>query len=78
MEDYQLAATELALVHLRQQRRVIAPDGFEARRQALLQLMAAARGAFFRHQPEPPQPPWAAHAHSGFGRHRHGPAWETR
>jgi RsiW-degrading membrane proteinase PrsW (M82 family) len=29
MEDYQLAATELALVHLRAQRGIIAPDKFE-------------------------------------------------
>jgi len=78
MEDYQLAATELALLHLRQERRVIAPDQFEERRRALLRLMAVARSAFFRQQPEPPQPPWAARAHSGFGRHRQGPAWDTR
>jgi RsiW-degrading membrane proteinase PrsW (M82 family) len=78
MEDYQLAATELALLHLRQERRVIAPDEFEERRRALLRLMAVARSAFFRQQPEPPQPPWAVRAHSGFGRHRQGPAWDTR
>jgi RsiW-degrading membrane proteinase PrsW (M82 family) len=78
MEDYQLAATELALVHLRQERRVIAPEQFEARRQALLRLMAAARGAFFRQQPEPPQPPWAPRAHSGFGRHRYGSPREAQ
>jgi protease PrsW len=72
LTDYQLAATELALVHLRRERGVIAPDQFEERRRALLRLMAIARGAFFRQQPEPPQPPWAARASSGFGRHRHG------
>lgn len=77
MEDYQLAATELALVHLRAERKVIAPDRFEARRQALLRLMAAARGAFFRHQPEPPEPPWARQQISGFGRHRHGTTREA-
>jgi len=77
MGDYQLAATELALVHLRQERGVIAADQFEERRRALLGLMATGRGAFFRHQPEPPQPPWAARAHSGFGRHRQGPAVGT-
>jgi RsiW-degrading membrane proteinase PrsW (M82 family) len=73
MEDYQLAATELALVHLRRERGVIAWHPFEQRREALLQLMASARSAFFRRQPEPPQPPWAAQAYSGFGRHRFGP-----
>ena len=74
MEDYQLAATELALVHLRAQRQIIAPDQFEQRRRDLLRLMAMARSAFFQRQPEPPQPPWATSAASGFGRHRHGPA----
>jgi RsiW-degrading membrane proteinase PrsW (M82 family) len=74
MEDYQLAATELALVHLRAQRQIIAPGQFEQRRRDLLRLMAMARSAFFQRQPEPPQPPWAPSAASGFGRHRHGPA----
>jgi RsiW-degrading membrane proteinase PrsW (M82 family) len=78
MADYQLAATELALVHLRQERGVIAADQFDGRRRELLRLMATARNAFFRHQPEPPQPPWAARTHSGFGRHRQGPAVESR
>jgi RsiW-degrading membrane proteinase PrsW (M82 family) len=78
MANYQLAATELALLHVRQERRVIAPDQFEERQQALLQLMAGARGAFFRYQPEPPQPPWAARTPSGFGRHRPGPIIDTR
>ncbi len=77
MADYQLAATELALLHLRQERGVIAADQFEQRRQALLRLMALARNTFFRHQPEPPHPPWAPRTHSGFGRHRAGPAVET-
>jgi hypothetical protein len=74
MEDYQLAATELALVHLRAQRQIIAPGQFEQRRRDLLRLMAMARSAVLRRQPEPPQPPWAPSAASGFGRHRHGPA----
>jgi protease PrsW len=78
MADYQLAATELALAHLRQERRVIAPAQFEERRQALLRLMAVARTTFFRHQPEPPQPPWAPRAHSGFGRHRQGSPREAQ
>jgi len=77
MADYQLAATELALAHLRQERGVIAPGPFEERRRTLLRLMATARGAFFQQQPEPPQPPWAARSGSGFGRHRQGPTVET-
>ena len=78
MRDYQLAATELALVHLRAQRGIIAPDRFEARRRELVGLMSVARGAFFARQPEPPQPPWAPRGHSGFGRHRQGPGWNVR
>jgi hypothetical protein len=77
MEDYQLAATELALVHLRRQRGIISAAHFDERRRDLLRLMAMARSAFFRRQPEPPQPPWAApgpsgFGSSGFGRHRLG------
>jgi protease PrsW len=78
MQDYQLAATELALLHQRLQRGVIAPDAFEARRRDLLGLMAVARQAFFARQPEPPPPPWAPAGPSGFGRHRHGPGGRVR
>ena len=52
----------------------VAPDQFEQQRRDLLRLMAMARSAFFQRQPEPPQPPWAPRAASGFGRHRQGPA----
>jgi protease PrsW len=67
MEDYQLAATELALVHLRMQRGIISAAQFGERRRDLLRLMAMARSAFFHRQPEPPQPPWAGPGSSGFG-----------
>ena len=67
MEDYQLAATELALVHLRMQRGIISAAHFGERRRDLLRLMAMARSAFFHRQPEPPQPPWAGPGSSGFG-----------
>lgn len=73
MTDYQLAATELALVHQRAERGMVSGAQFTARQQALLDLMAAARAAFFRYQPEPPVPPWAQPGQSGFGRHRHSP-----
>ena len=73
MTDYQLAATELALVHQRAERGMISGGQFAARQQALVLLMSAARDLFFRHQPEPPVPPWAQSGHSGFGRHRHVP-----
>ncbi|GAA2452569.1 PrsW family intramembrane metalloprotease [Actinomadura vinacea] len=65
MTDYQLAATELALLHKRAERGVVDPRWFEARRDALLGLMSMARRAFLR---TPPQnaPPWALQTPSGF------------
>lgn len=45
MVDYQLAATELALLHQRAERRVIDAAGFAQRQQALLGLMRVAREA---------------------------------
>src|SRR6266487_140289 len=66
MADYQLAATELAMLHQRAERGVIGYAEFETRRQALLGLMQAARMAFLRRRPEPPVPPWAAAGPSGF------------
>jgi hypothetical protein len=65
MADYQLAATELALLHQRAERQVIDPVTFAQRQQALLGLMQVARGAFLTHQPQPPLPPWAAQGVSG-------------
>jgi protease PrsW len=56
MADYQLAATELALVHQRAQRRAIEATRFADRRQALVGLMAAARAAFLRDLREPAGP----------------------
>jgi protease PrsW len=66
MTDYQLAATELAMLHQRAERGVIGYEEFEARRQALLGLMQAARIAFLSRRPRPPVPPWAAAGPSGF------------
>jgi protease PrsW len=65
MGDYQLAATELALLHKRAERGVVEPAWFEWRRGALLQLMAAARQAFLRTPPRS-APPWAGQGPSGF------------
>jgi protease PrsW len=48
MTNYQLAATELALIHQRAQRGLIGADRFEERRHDLLTLMATARGAVAR------------------------------
>ncbi|RSN70814.1 PrsW family intramembrane metalloprotease [Actinomadura sp. WAC 06369] len=69
MVDYQLAATELALLHKRADRGVADPHWFTARRDALLNLMALARHAFLR-VPQAPRapggPPWAPRGPSGF------------
>ncbi|QXJ19990.1 PrsW family intramembrane metalloprotease [Actinomadura graeca] len=67
MVDYQLAATELALLHKRADRGVAEPHWFAARREALLGLMALARQAFLRTPPQARQgPPWAPDGPSGF------------
>ncbi|MFI0353736.1 PrsW family intramembrane metalloprotease [Actinomadura sp. 9N407] len=65
MGDYQLAATELALLHTRAERGVADPRWFETRREALLGLMGIARQAFLRTPPRVP-PPWAPQGPSGF------------
>ncbi|MER7015070.1 PrsW family intramembrane metalloprotease [Saccharopolyspora sp. NPDC000359] len=59
MGDYQLAATELALLHAHAEKATIPPDKFFARREAILALMRMARDAFFRRMPQAPPPPWA-------------------
>ena len=74
MADYQLAATELAMLHQRAERGVISPAEFAARQQALLGLMQAARLAFLSSRPAPPAPPWAPHGPSGFIRREAYPA----
>ncbi|MBW8483271.1 PrsW family intramembrane metalloprotease [Actinomadura parmotrematis] len=68
MEDYQLAATELSLLHKRVERDNAEPHWFAARRDALLNLMALARQAFLRVPPRPASvpPPWAPQGPSGF------------
>jgi protease PrsW len=59
MSDYQLAATELALLHPKAERGVISPEYFRQRQHDLLGLMRVAREAFLRNRPEPPSVPWA-------------------
>lgn len=71
MTDYQLAATELALLHKRADRGVAEPRWFGGRRDSLLELMSLARQAFLRTPPRPGSsrlggPPWAAQGPSGF------------
>jgi RsiW-degrading membrane proteinase PrsW (M82 family) len=70
MTDYQLAATELALVHQRAERGLISAAGFDERRRDLLALMTVARGAFTRHHAAragAAAPPWARQGSSGPG-----------
>ncbi|MGW2310562.1 PrsW family intramembrane metalloprotease, partial [Actinomadura luteofluorescens] len=71
MVDYQLAATELALLHKRADRGVADQRWFVARRDSLLALMSMARQAFLRTPPRPGAgrqagPPWARQGPSGF------------
>ncbi|MEU8799917.1 PrsW family intramembrane metalloprotease [Spirillospora sp. NPDC048819] len=71
MTDYQLAATELALLHKRADRGVADQRWFVTRRDSLLNLMSLARQAFLRTPPRPGAnraagPPWAAQGPSGF------------
>jgi protease PrsW len=60
MTDYQLAATELALVHRRADRGLIDAAGFDERSRGLLGLMAMARAAFLRQPAGRWSPPWAS------------------
>ncbi|HYZ56323.1 MAG TPA: PrsW family intramembrane metalloprotease [Streptosporangiaceae bacterium] len=68
MSDYQLAATELALLHQKATRGVVGWAEFAKRQQALLSLMQVARSAFLRRQPVPPPAPWAGPEPSSFTR----------
>ncbi|MGV9771785.1 PrsW family intramembrane metalloprotease [Streptosporangium sp. NPDC003464] len=73
MNDYQLAATELGLLHERARRRMIGERTFDEEQQALLECMAAARAHF----PVPaPQAPPAAGGHAPPGHvPQPPPAW---
>ena len=66
MSDYQLAATELALLHHRVDLGTENPTELTRRGAALLTLMRDARDSFWRRQPHPQQPPWASPGASGF------------
>ncbi|HEX3750207.1 MAG TPA: PrsW family intramembrane metalloprotease [Streptosporangiaceae bacterium] len=58
MGEYQLAATELALLHQKAGRGVISRRQFSQSQQGLLVLMQQARGQFVRRQPAPSPTPW--------------------
>lgn len=61
MRDYQLAATELALLEDRVERGVAKPEVAPRRRDSLARLMGATREAFMRPVGDrPAAPPWAA------------------
>ena len=66
MGDYQLAATELALLHQKARRGVISRRQFAQSQQGLLSLMQAARGQFQRRQSSPPATPWTGSQTSAF------------
>ncbi|QGK71402.1 PrsW family intramembrane metalloprotease [Allosaccharopolyspora coralli] len=67
MGDYQLAATELALLHSHAANRAISPNEFHQRRASILVLMKTARDAFFRRMPQAKAPPpWVGQGPSGF------------
>jgi protease PrsW len=74
MGDYQLAATELALLHVKARRGVIGPEGFRKRQHDLLALMQMERNAFLGRHGKPPHAPWATSGTSGFA---HGTAREA-
>lgn len=72
MSDYQLAATELALLHHRVETGTEGLREFDRRGAGLLRLMEDARDAFLRRQARPQDPPWAARGASGFSPVRGG------
>jgi hypothetical protein len=65
MGDYQLAATELALLHAKARRGIVSAETFAARQHDLLALMYLACRAVARH-PGPSRAPWASDAGSAF------------
>lgn len=70
MGDYQLAATELALLHAHAANGVIGPQQFLGRQAQIVGLMRAAQNAFFRRAPQRasvPPPSWTTRQEqSGF------------
>ncbi|HEX4831370.1 MAG TPA: PrsW family intramembrane metalloprotease [Trebonia sp.] len=75
MSDYQLAATELALLHSKAEQGLVAAPAFLDRQHDLVGLMHVARAAFqARHDGRPPAP-WSASGQSGFA---HGVTRATR
>ena len=66
MAEYQLAATELGLLHRRSDRGLVDSASFARRRDGLLAGMRAATYALLSRLNDPPRPPWAPHGPSCF------------
>ena len=66
MSEYQLAATELGLLHRRAERSLVDDDAFALRRDGLLAGMRAATLIVLDRLDGRPRPPWAAHGTSCF------------
>jgi protease PrsW len=74
MGDYQLAATEIALLHAKADRGVLPAATFRRRQHDLLGLMYVARKSFLSRHASPPVAPWAPPGRSGLARHTAHPA----
>jgi protease PrsW len=66
MSDYQLAATELGLLHRRAERGLVDDGSFDRRRDGLLAGMRAATSGFLSRHGRRPRPPWAPSGPSCF------------
>jgi protease PrsW len=73
MAEYQLAATELGLLHRRSERGLVDSASFAQRRDGLLGGMQAATYALLSRLNDPPRPPWAPHGPSCFRPQRSRP-----
>ena len=66
ISEFQLSATELALLHRRSDRGLVDAEGFAQRRDGLLAAMRSATSAFVSRLRAPLRPPWAAYGESCF------------
>ena len=66
MSEFQLSATELALLHRRSDRALVDADAFALRRDELLVGMRSATSALLSRLNAPLRPPWASYGQSCF------------
>jgi protease PrsW len=66
MSEFQLSATELALLHRRSDRGLVDAAAFAGRRDGLLAAMRSATSVFLSRLRAPLRPPWAAYGQSCF------------